>query len=163
SLESPPDCSGVRAVPDVLWPPNHKFVTVHLTGLTDPDGDAVSAKITRVTQDEPLGPGAHDPDAIVDLTDHCQLRAERAGDGNGRVYTLFYTASDGRGGECSGSVQVCVPHDRAHVDCIDDGAIVEVGPRLLGSTRFARGPQIRATAIFGDRATVHYSLPSSGT
>jgi hypothetical protein len=40
------------------------------------------------------------------------VRSERSGNGNGRVYRIAYTASDGKGGNCSGSVTVGVPHDQ---------------------------------------------------
>jgi hypothetical protein len=121
-----------------------------------------------VTQDEPVETGSHSPDAVFDGSDLCELRAERAGTGNGRVYTIWYTASDGRGGECSGSVQVCVPHDRKHLDCIDDGpAAAEVRPHSLGGPAdvgsghsFGR-LMITETSIAGNRATVKYTLPSA--
>src|SRR6185295_20033880 len=97
--------------------PNHKLVPVTLAGATDPDGDPVHVKITRITQDEPTDGTS----AIADSTGTCQLRSERDGSGNGRVYTVWYTADDGNGGTCDGSVQVCVPHDRGHSACVDDG------------------------------------------
>ncbi len=44
------------------------------------------------------------------------MRAERAGTprvpGNGRVYEIFFEASDGRGKSGTGSVKVGVPHDK---------------------------------------------------
>jgi hypothetical protein len=53
-----------------------------------------------------------------------QVRAERAGNGNGRVYVIMFTASDGHGGSCQGMLRVNVPHDRNH-DAIDDGQSVD--------------------------------------
>jgi hypothetical protein len=47
------------------------------------------------------------------------LRAERSGIGNGRVYEIRFTADDGHGGRCTGSVQVKVLKGWAHP--IDDG------------------------------------------
>jgi hypothetical protein len=54
------------------------------------------------------------------------LRAERAGTGDGRVYHVSFTARDGRGGQCGGTVKVCVPHDQGqgHV-CVDQGPLVD--------------------------------------
>ena len=49
----PPDCSGVRATPANLGAPNHRLITVTISGATDPDGDTVDLEITGVTQDEP--------------------------------------------------------------------------------------------------------------
>jgi hypothetical protein len=58
------------------------------------------------------------------------LRAERSGTGNGRVYRISFSASDGVGGVCSGQVTVCVPHDRGNESiCVDNGQVYDsVGP-----------------------------------
>ncbi|MHC4556069.1 MAG: hypothetical protein ACYS80_02065 [Planctomycetota bacterium] len=126
----PPVCDNAYADPDCLWPPNHKIVAVHILGVTDPDGDPVTITITGITSDEPTasdegaGGAKHAPDATGVGTDTAQLRAERSGKGgNGRVYEISFTASDGVSGECEGSVVVCVPHDQSGGDCecIDDG------------------------------------------
>ena len=74
----PPDCSGVRAQPDVLWPPNHKLRTVELSGASDADGDETTLEVTGVTQDEPAGV---QPDAFV-REGGALLRAERDGRGD---------------------------------------------------------------------------------
>jgi len=118
SLNQPPDCSSVRAVPSRLWPPDHRLVPVSLVGVTDPDGDPVAVHVISVVQDEPVnGRG----DAVL-TESGVSLRAERSGLGNGRVYTLAFTADDGRGGMCTGSVKVCVPHEQTpRRDCVDDG------------------------------------------
>ena len=79
--------------------------------------------VTSVTQDEPvngLGDGDTSPDAVLQGS-AVLLRAERAGGGNGRVYQVMFTADDGGvDGRCTGTVTVCVPHDRQDT-CSDDG------------------------------------------
>ncbi len=121
----PPDCS--RAAPSVasLWPPDHRMVDVTITGVTDPDGDPVTIRVDRILQDEPVigvGDGDTCPDGQGVGTATARLRAERSGSGNGRVYAVFFTASDGKGGSCQGSVKVCVPHDQGRgASCVDDG------------------------------------------
>jgi Tol biopolymer transport system component len=102
-----PACASVRATPASLGPPNHRFVAVTLSGATDPDGDAVTIAVTGVTQDEPTG-GASDA-ASGPGSGQVQVRAERDGGGDGRVYRVAFDASDGRGGTCSGTVEVSVP------------------------------------------------------
>ena len=113
---NPPDCSGVRAEPSVLWPPNHKLRPIRLVGATDPDGDPVTIAIDAVTQDEPVdgaGDGHTAPDSVsLSPADTVLLRGERRGGGKGRVYTVSFSAADGRGGSCSGAARVSVPKSR---------------------------------------------------
>jgi hypothetical protein len=53
------------------------------------------------------------------------VRAERSGAkkaaGNGRVYEIFFDASDGRGKSCAGSVKVGVPHVQGKGPAVGDG------------------------------------------
>ena len=105
-----------------LWPANHSMVSISILGVTDPDGDPVTVQIDRIMQDEPTngtGDGDTCPDAQGVGTATAKVRAERSGNGDGRVYTIFFSASDGRGGSCQSSVKVCVPHN-AHGSCADD-------------------------------------------
>jgi uncharacterized repeat protein (TIGR01451 family) len=105
----PPSCDAVAATPARLWPPNRRLRKVTLAGATDPDGDPVTLTIVGVTQDEPVGwrPDARRAEASNDVL----LRAERKASGDGRVYRVAFTASDGKGGTCSGTATVGVPHD----------------------------------------------------
>jgi len=119
----PPDCSQAYATSNTLWPPNHKYQSISINGVTDPDGDPVSTVVNYIKQDEPvngLGDGDTSPDGTISPL---QVRAERSGTANGRVYQIGFTAEDGKGGQCSGTVTVCVPHDQGKGKvCIDDGA-----------------------------------------
>ncbi len=119
----PPDCSAAAASPAVLWPPNHRFVDVSVTGVTDPDGDPVTITVTGITQDEPADAC---PDATGVGTPVAGIRSERDGSGDGRVYHIGFVADDGRGGQCSGTVFVCVQHDQGHgTICGDQGPLVD--------------------------------------
>jgi PKD repeat protein len=116
----PPNCSQARPSVSQIWPPNHGFVPVSVLGVTDPDGDPVTITIDGVTQDEDPS-GSHCPDARENGS-RVDLRAERNGSGNGRIYEISFTASDGRGGTCSGTVTVCVPKNQSpHNVCVDSG------------------------------------------
>lgn len=112
-VNDPPVCSAVSASETALWPPDHGLRMVSLSGATDVEGDPVIITVTAVTQDEPvngLGDGDTGPDAVAGATSNeVQLRAERSGTGDGRVYRVSFTASDGQGGTCSGVVRVSVP------------------------------------------------------
>jgi hypothetical protein len=121
---APPACDLARPSVAMLWPPNHKLVPITINGVTDPEIGTVTIRILGVTQDEPtngLGDGDTPTDAVVQ-GGTVLLRAERAGGGNGRVYRITFEADDGVGGICTGSVTVCVPHDkRSGATCIDNG------------------------------------------
>jgi uncharacterized repeat protein (TIGR01451 family) len=129
----PPECGVALATQVELWPPNHKFVTVSIAGVTDPDGDSLTTNIVGISQDEPLrghGDGNTCPDGKGVGTSSASVRAERSGTGDGRVYHVSFTASDGKGGQCAGSVRICVPHDQrpGHV-CGEDRLVIDsTGP-----------------------------------
>ena len=110
----PPVCTAARPSVTRIWPPNHREVPLSILGVTDADGDAVTITITGIRQDEPTNANG-DGNTCVDGggvgTSRPWVRAERKGDGNGRVYELAFRADDGRGGSCTGTVQVGVPHD----------------------------------------------------
>lgn len=125
----PPDCSGALPSVDELWPPNHKFASVAVLGVTDPEGAPVAITVTGVTQDESLG-GAGSGNTCPDATGvgggAAAVRSERSGQGDGRVYHVSFSADDGQGGVCAGSVAVCVPHDRGRGSaCADGGELVD--------------------------------------
>ena len=89
-----------------------------------PDRDQVTIKITKILQDEPvngLGDGDTSPDASGIGTSIAELRAERSGTGDGRVYHIYFSADDGKeNGKCNSEVLVSVPHDQAH-KAVDSG------------------------------------------
>jgi hypothetical protein len=119
---------------------------VSILGVTDPDGDPLAIQIDQILQDEPsngLGDGDTCPDAEGIGTSTATLRAERSGTGNGRVYTIFFTASDGRGGSCQASVKVCIPHDNNDT-CVDDGATFSSTDCSLGANKSRAQPLIAA-------------------
>jgi hypothetical protein len=116
-----PLCDSAVAQPNNLWPPKHLYTAIAINGVSDPDGDALTLSITSVTQDEPVnnaGDGDTSPDALTDGSS-VQVRSERSGTGNGRVYRINFIANDGYD-SCTGSVSVSVPHDKKST-AIDDG------------------------------------------
>lgn len=124
-----PFCGDAYASVGELWPPNGGFVAINVLGVTDADGDAVSITIDSIYQDEPvLGPGSGNtsPDGMGVGTDTAYVRAERMGSGDGRFYHIFFTASDGNGGSCSGEVLVIVPRNRGIRNVpVDGGALYD--------------------------------------
>jgi len=84
---------GVRAV---LWPANHKMVDETI----DYTATGACGTVSCVIDWE-----------IVDAH-HLRLRAERAGSGPGRVYTIHLTSTDTHAHTTSSAVTVIVPHDK---------------------------------------------------
>ncbi len=130
----PPVCSEAQATPGTLSSPNHTFGTVTITGVTDSDNNPVVITVTSIRQDEPIngrGDGNTAPDGVGVGSSLVMVRAERSGRGDGRVYHVSFTADDGQGGQCTGEVAVCVPHDqRPGAVCGDQGPLYDstVGP-----------------------------------
>ena len=91
--------------------------------MTSPAGSA-TITIDSIRQDEFLlnVDDTTCPDGTGTGTSTAQVRSERDGIGDGRVYHLGFTARNRSGGSCSGEVKVCVPHDHTHTSCGDGGA-----------------------------------------
>jgi hypothetical protein len=92
--------------------------------VTDPDNNA-TITIDSVFQDEPTngqGDGDTDIDAFINADGTVLIRAERSGNGDGRVYHIHFTASDLEG-SASGVVTVSVPKKKA--TAIDGGELFD--------------------------------------
>jgi hypothetical protein len=127
TINQAPTCSIATPSVDFLWPPQHQMVDgISIVGVSDPEGSPMTIVITSVFQDEPTsgtGDGDAAPDALGVGGATISLRAERAGDGNGRIYHLSFTATDPGGASCSGEVQIGVNHDQGkRGGAVDDGA-----------------------------------------
>ncbi|HYG75080.1 MAG TPA: PKD domain-containing protein [Planctomycetota bacterium] len=129
-----PEVTGLKASPDVLWPPNHKMVEVTISAeATDNSGTETTLKIVSVESNEAEngeGDGNTAPDWEItgDLT--VNLRAERAGPGSGREYTITVEATDASGNVTTSTVIVKVPHDQGNDDDDDDGLCITAGDFL---------------------------------
>jgi hypothetical protein len=133
----PPVVHNVAASPAVLWPPNGTMqpITVRVSG-SDNCGSTRS-RILSVTSNEPTnvdGGGHRAPDWEItgDLT--LNLRAERAGTGTGRVYTITVQSTDDSGNNSTALAHVTVPHSGS-----DDSKIA--GPKPALTIKHA-GPQL---------------------
>ncbi len=128
----------VREDPLMLWPPNHHYheisVEMMITTAEDACGqpiDLSGVTVVEVRSDEPEngnGDGNTMDDIVVDCPNTVSLRAERAGGGNGRVYTIVYRIVDDAGEPTDVEAQVIVPHDRSNDHAVEDtgaGYVVE--------------------------------------
>ena len=110
-----PVIAGLPAAGCTLWPPDHRLVTVASVTASDPgSGLAAGSLVVTGVSSEPengLGDGDTAPDVVI-AGGTVQLRAERAGTGTGRVYTLTATATDVAGNLATATAICRVPHDR---------------------------------------------------
>jgi hypothetical protein len=110
-----------------LWPPNHKFHTISADDCapaTDVCDDDVSVEFTYAASDEPVnanGDGNSEPDIVFSDCGNVEIRSERQGGSNGRVYTFGWRAADDAGNETVGECWVTVVHDQSGRESIDDG------------------------------------------
>jgi hypothetical protein len=122
----PPDCANATASPNLLWPPNHEFVSIQISGIVNPAPGAVTITVTSIFQDEPVqssGSGNTSPDATGVGTGNPAVRAERDGGNDGRVYHIAFTAA-GASGSCTGAVTVGVPKSQDNNGGpVDQGAL----------------------------------------
>ncbi len=111
-----PAIEQLAASPDQLWPPNHRMVEVTVSAVAaDACDGAPACAIVVVTSDEPVdgdGDGDTAPDWQIVNASTVLLRAERAGGGDGRVYTVSVSCSDAAGNAAAGVVTVSVPLSR---------------------------------------------------
>jgi len=121
---TPPELS-ITVTPTLLWPPNHDMipidVSVTVTDIADPNP---TAALSEVASDEGDTTYTFDPEfdtteivgrkgEDIQLVDgQLYLRAERAGNSDGRVYTITYEAMDASGNTSTDTATVVVPHNQ---------------------------------------------------
>ncbi len=146
---TPPEIT-VEADPIVLWPPNHKYATIDLTSVVvdatdicDQDVSADDVAITSVSSDEEENVGGGGDGNTVDdivIAGDCRsvdLRKERQGGGNGRVYTLDLAVEDSSGNVGTASFEVHVPHNKKGT-AVNDGPIYSVAGACPGADTVTR-------------------------
>lgn len=130
----------------VLWPPNHKLLRFTLddcAAVQDGCDDvgiiyfapqlapAAGPYITSITSDEPVevraGGDGHTASYDVAILDPVtfELRSERQGGGDGRVYRVHFVDAAGAARAC----EFLVPHDRGPTSgAVDSGTAATVAP-----------------------------------
>ncbi|HXH28641.1 MAG TPA: HYR domain-containing protein, partial [Candidatus Polarisedimenticolia bacterium] len=106
----------------VLWPPNHKLIPIHAAidvhDVCDPSPSVTLLSILSSEPDNGIGDGHTTGDiqgADFGTDDReFRLRAERAGGGTGRIYTVTYAAEDHSGNAAQAAADVTVPHDKGN-------------------------------------------------
>ncbi len=150
--DTTPPVLSVTTTPNVLWPPDHRLVPVHVSIAASDACSVPSVNLAAVASSEPDDATA-DGDTVGDIRDAApgtgdvdvQLRAERSAYGNGRTYSLTYVATDASGRTTSSPVQVFVPHDRG-------GAVDPIAVKIARSANGAVLSWTRASEA------IHYSV-----
>jgi hypothetical protein len=117
-----------------FWPANHSYKTVNVTDLVSSVTDSCDTSIavsnvviSKVTSDE-VENGNGDGNTLNDMViaANCksvQLRAERDGGGDGRVYTITFKVKDASGNTTTTTAKVTVPKSQGN-----GGAAADSGP-----------------------------------
>jgi hypothetical protein len=103
----------------ILWPPDHKMVDITIaTNANDNSGALVTLSVSVISNEpqDGLGDGDMSPDWTTPEIDQTagiitlQLRSERPGIGDGRLYIIDITATDASGNSSDAQVEIIVPH-----------------------------------------------------
>jgi hypothetical protein len=112
----------ITLIPNVnmtLWPPNHQYESIAVTDFVasasdscDPTVNINSVYILKITSDEAEngnGDGNTNNDIVIGATcKTAQLRSERQGNGDGRVYTITFKVKDSVGNFTTATAKVTV-------------------------------------------------------
>ena len=119
--DTTPPMLSLSLSPDVINANNHKMTAITAT-ITVDDACDVDPMVTllSITSSDP-DDSAGDGDTPNDIQDTAfgtydrlfSVRAERAGTGAGRVYTVTYKATDASGNSTVANAEVAVPHDQS--------------------------------------------------
>jgi hypothetical protein len=117
-----------------MWPPNHQYQTFNVTdfvssataGCDSSQNVTSSVVIQKVTSDEPENSNGADGNTVNDIViapdcKSVQLRRERDGNLNGRVYTITFKVTDAFGNTATATVKVNVPISN-NSTAVDNGA-----------------------------------------
>jgi hypothetical protein len=113
-----PVISSLVASPNILWPPNHSFRTVTVSGVVSDASGPLPSKVHFVVMDQngqvqPHGAAIVQADGSFSF--QVMLQASRTGqEKSGRLYTIVVSAVDQAGNMGTGTTFVLVPHDMGH-------------------------------------------------
>jgi hypothetical protein len=134
--------------PPMLWPPNHRLVDIDTLVNASDVCSTTAPFLNSVTSNEPdNAEGMGDGDTVDDIQGAAagtadfqfQLRAERAGTGQGRTYTIIYRGTDDSGNVGTATSSVFVPHDQ--------GGVTE--PMMIAAHQNGTGMVLEWDAISG--------------
>lgn len=116
-VDTTPPVLELTVSPSVLSTPNHKLVPIKVTWKASDEGSGIDTiKLVSITSNESDN-GGGDGNTANDIQgadygtadQEFLLRAERSGNGNGRIYTITYEATDKAGNKATAQATVKVP------------------------------------------------------
>ena len=143
--DQPPVIANASANPYMLWPPNHKMKDVEVRYSSSDNCGVVTCRL-EVSSNEPIngtGDGDTSPDWEVIDDHHVRLRAERAANGDGRIYTITIICADEQGNQTRESVEVRVAHN---ITAPHSGQSFKVGSTVAFAGTFWDKPGNKHTA-----------------
>lgn len=126
-----------------LWAPNNKMraINVAIVSTDNCPGTGISCEIIGVSCNEVDNDGIADWEITGDNT--VNLRAERWGDGTGRIYTITVQCTDGSGNASQATTTVLVAHN---ITSPNSGAAFKVGSTVNFLGEFWDKPGNKHTA-----------------
>jgi hypothetical protein len=135
TVTSPTPVINLSSTSTTMWPPNHQYQTFRVSDFvssatagcdssTNVTGSVVIQKVSSdEAEDNPSGGDGNTLNDIVIAADckSVQLRRERDGNKNGRVYTITFKVTDSFGNTATATVKVYVPTSNNSA-AVDDGA-----------------------------------------
>ncbi|MFN2138173.1 MAG: Ig-like domain-containing protein [Candidatus Promineifilaceae bacterium] len=122
----PPDCSSVTILTtngkQYIWPAKNMLEDLVLSGGSDPNGDPLKLYYTQIYQDEPVGDDVDGTIAPISCKP-AQVRGQRDGEGDGRVYHVRFRLEDDKGLFCEGERLIGITHDNDDLTAIDGGPL----------------------------------------
>jgi hypothetical protein len=106
---TPPELR-ISVTPDVLTNPNGRLRAVEVSGEAEDDTEIDDLYLASVESDERGAANDIAGARIGSFDTDFLLRAERAANGNGRIYRITYVAIDAAGNKAQASAKVVVPH-----------------------------------------------------
>lgn len=165
------------ASPASSWPADHTYQTFSVSDIITSVGDNCStlspsdAVITMVSSDEPENAAGNGDGNTIDdivIAGDCKsvdLRSERDGNGNGRVYRVHVSLSDAAGNTTTASYVVGVPKSNNGTAAVEDAVSDAVTSSCAGGLKpmIVRGGSSMSIAIesalpnpFSDASTVTF-------
>jgi len=154
-----------------LWPPNHQYVAINISQCVAAVTDNCATLspnnviITQVTSDEPEdakggGDGNTKNDMVIAANcQSVQLRSEREGSGNGRVYTIHLSVNDGNGNIDAATYLVTVPKSQNGNPAVNDGPVYTVNGSCGSAAKFAGEDLTQETLPEGYALEQNYPNP----